>query len=76
MPEETIPIPEPLQRRILAKNETLQQARKELKELLDLTQELLDVPDGYVLYDVAQGFVRLPDNAEPPSTPTLSDSTS
>lgn len=65
---DVIPIPEPLQRRILAKNAALQQARKELEELLDLTQELLSVPDGYALYDVSQGFVLLRDDTDRPLT--------
>lgn len=57
MPDQIIPIPEPLQRRLLEKGETLARARRELEELLELTQELLQVPDGYVLYDIQQGFV-------------------
>lgn len=56
-PRESIAIPEPLQRRILAKNEAFVRARRELQELLELTQELLSVPPGYVLQDVTKGFV-------------------
>jgi len=56
---EPISIPVPLQRRILAKNEAFARAKRELEELLDLTQELLDVPEGYVLQDVTRGFVPL-----------------
>ncbi len=56
---EPIPIPAPLQRRILAKNETFARAKRELEELLELTQELLNVPEGYILQDVTQGFVPL-----------------
>ncbi len=54
-----IQIPEPLQRRLLAKNEALLRAQRELEELLQLTQELLQVPEGYVLQNVYQGFVPL-----------------
>jgi hypothetical protein len=56
---EPISIPLPLQRRILAKNEAFARAKRELEELLELTQELLEVPEGYVLQDVIQGFVPL-----------------
>lgn len=58
MSNDIIPIPEPLQRRLLEKSEALTRARQDLEELLELTQELLHVPDGYVLYDIRQGFVR------------------
>lgn len=58
MSSDIIPIPEPLQRRLLEKSESLNRARRDLEELLELTQELLQVPDGYVLYDIRQGFVR------------------
>jgi len=56
---EPILIPPPLQRRILAKNEAFARAKRELEELLELTQELLNVPEGYILQDVSQGFVPL-----------------
>jgi len=56
---EPIAIPVPLQRRILAKNEAFARAKRELEELLELTQELLNVPEGYVLQDVTQGFAPL-----------------
>ena len=77
---DAIPIPEPLRRRILIKNQALQRAHQELQELLDLTQELLHVPDGYVLYDVNQGFVPLtqagsgpPINSPPPASQLATD---
>ncbi len=54
---EAITIPSALQRRILAKNEAFVRAKQELEELLELTQELLDVPAGYVLQDVTKGFL-------------------
>lgn len=54
---EAIVIPSALQRRILAKNEAFVRAKRELEELLELTQELLDIPAGYVLQDVTKGFV-------------------
>jgi hypothetical protein len=56
---EPISIPLPLQRRILAKNEAFARAKRELEELLELTQELLEGPEGYVLQDVIQGGVPL-----------------
>ena len=61
---EVIVIPGALQRRIVAKNEAFVRAKRELEELLELTQELLEVPAGYVLQDVTKGFVpveTLPD---------------
>ena len=57
MTREIIQIPEPLQRRLLQKNEALLRCQHELEELLQLTQELLAVPEGYVLQNVQQGFV-------------------
>lgn len=71
MPKQIIAIPEPLQRRLLEKSEALARARRELEELLELTQELLQVPDGYALYDIQQGFV--PAAPEPPDAPTPSE---
>lgn len=71
---EAIAIPGALQRRILAKNEAFVRAKQELEELLELTQELLDVPAGYVLQDVTIGFVpveSVPDaQQQTGSTPT------
>ena len=55
--KEAIAIPSALQRRILDKNEAFVRAKRELEELLELTQELLEVPPGYVLQDVTKGFV-------------------
>lgn len=55
----SIALPSALQRRILAKNEAFLRAKRELEELLELTQELLDVPAGYVLQDVTKGFVPM-----------------
>ena len=57
MSSEAIQIPEPLQRRIIAKNEALLRARTELDELIELSRELLNVPEEHVLVDVRQGFV-------------------
>lgn len=65
MTKQTIPIPEPLQRRLLEKSEALARTRRELEDLLELTQELLQVPDGYVLYDIEQGFVPAADDTPP-----------
>jgi len=68
---EVIAIPSALQRRIVAKNESFVRAKRELEELLELTQELLEVPAGYVLQDVTKGFVpveTLPDAAHQPDS--------
>lgn len=62
---EPIAIPSALQRRILTKNEAFVRAKRELEELLELTQELLEVPPGYVLQDVTKGFVPVETTPQP-----------
>ena len=51
-----IPIPEPLVKRLKAKNEELQRVRQEFSDLLELTNELVDPPEGSVLRNLDVGF--------------------
>ena len=51
-----IPIPAPLVTRLKAKNEALQRARREFDELLELTNELVDPPEGSVLRNLDVRF--------------------
>ena len=58
--EQAYPIPEPMQAKIMERNEQLLKAQASLTEMVDLARALAGAPDGYGIGDVRIGFVLLP----------------